>query len=61
MDGREVLKYLQSARPPALRSIFAVTSDLSPDRIEEVRSLGADALLPKPVNISRLIELCGSR
>ncbi|MEX1048151.1 MAG: ATP-binding protein, partial [Akkermansiaceae bacterium] len=53
-DGTEILKRLQADRPPSLNWIFAVSADVRPERLEQVVRLGADTLIPKPVNIEMI-------
>ncbi|WP_193213570.1 ATP-binding protein [Luteolibacter marinus] len=53
-DGTEILKSLQVKRPGALQSVFVVTGDVRPERVEEVKLLGADELIAKPVTIEKL-------
>lgn len=55
VDGREVLRSLQARRPPGLRAVLVLTGDLTPERVEEVRRLGADGLIGKPVDVAKLI------
>jgi signal transduction histidine kinase/ActR/RegA family two-component response regulator len=56
MDGREILEHLRSNRPRRLRCVLAVSGDVTEIRRQEVESLGADGLLPKPVQIEQLVE-----
>lgn len=53
-DGTEILKSIQANRCESLTSIFVVSGDVRPERIEEVKLLGADELIPKPVDINKL-------
>lgn len=53
-EGTEILRSLQVAKPPTLRCVLVVTGDVRPERIDEVKALGANDLLPKPVNMERL-------
>lgn len=62
MDGTEVLARLNGRRPERLRCVLAVSGDVRDARVEEVRRLGADDLLPKPVSLDRLLTVvraCG--
>jgi signal transduction histidine kinase len=62
-DGTEILRSLQSSKPPRLQCILVVSGDVRPERIAEVKSLGAQDLLPKPVSIERIrkvLALCAS-
>jgi DNA-binding response OmpR family regulator len=56
IDGSEVLKFLKESPNQSLRRIFAVSGDVSPERAEQVKSLGADDLIPKPVDIEGLVR-----
>lgn len=53
-EGTEILRSLQAAKPKSLRCVLVVTGDVRPERIAEVKALGANDLLPKPVNMERL-------
>ncbi|MBB5350431.1 signal transduction histidine kinase/CheY-like chemotaxis protein [Haloferula luteola] len=53
-DGTEILKSLQVKRSDTLQSIFVVSGDVRPERIEEVKLLGADELIAKPVTVEKL-------
>jgi CheY-like chemotaxis protein len=56
MDGREVLRRLQAQPPPGLKGVLVLTGDLTAERLAEVKQYGADALIGKPVDVSKLIE-----
>jgi two-component system OmpR family response regulator len=56
MDGREVLRILERRRPEGLRGIIVLTGDLTRDRVSEIKQLGADVLIEKPVDIERLMQ-----
>jgi len=56
VDGREVLRQLQQARPAGLRCVLVLTGDITTDRVEEVKRLGADALLAKPIDLQALLD-----
>ena len=65
IDGSEVLNALRHSRPPGLRRILVLSGDARPERIEEVKRLGADDMLPKPLRIESVIaalqgEIVGS-
>ncbi|GAA5481210.1 ATP-binding protein [Haloferula sargassicola] len=60
-DGTEILKSLQASRCESLSSIFVVSGDVRPERIEEVKLLGADELIPKPVDIEKLKSALSSQ
>ncbi len=60
-DGREILKDLTAHRPPSLGPVLVTTGDLTAERQAEVRRLGADSLLPKPINMARLIAFLQER
>jgi signal transduction histidine kinase/ActR/RegA family two-component response regulator len=55
IHGTEILRRLQISRPIELRHIFAVSGDVRPERIAEVKFLGADDLIPKPLGIEVLL------
>lgn len=55
MDGREVLRVIQNERPAGLRRVLVLTGDLTEERHDEVKQLGADALVAKPVDVARLL------
>jgi signal transduction histidine kinase/ActR/RegA family two-component response regulator len=55
MDGSEVLRQLQYHRPDSLRCVLAVSGDVRPERESEVRRLGGDGLVAKPLNIDDLL------
>jgi signal transduction histidine kinase/FixJ family two-component response regulator len=54
-DGTDVLRHLQTQRPETLRCVLAVSGDVRPERVADVRRLGADDLLPKPLTTDILI------
>jgi CheY-like chemotaxis protein len=56
LDGSEILRSLLTTRKESLRHIFAVSGDVSAARLEQVTSLGADALIAKPISIASLIR-----
>ena len=56
MDGREILKRLHPERPPRLRGVVVMTGDLTAERTAEVKRLGADALIGKPIDVGQLID-----
>ncbi|MDB6077660.1 MAG: hypothetical protein JWO82_1407 [Akkermansiaceae bacterium] len=56
IDGSEVLKSLKTNRPARLKRVLAVSGDVRPERVEEVKLLGADNLIPKPLSIERILE-----
>ena len=57
MDGREVLKAIQANRPATLQRILVLTGDMTEERNREIQRLGADVLVPKPVDIERLLTI----
>jgi signal transduction histidine kinase/CheY-like chemotaxis protein len=57
LDGTEVLRQLQHHRPPSLTCVLAISGDVRDARTEEVLQLGADGLLPKPLNIETLVSI----
>jgi CheY-like chemotaxis protein len=57
MDGREILKAVAVRRPASLKCVLAITGDVTAARQEEVLALGADALIPKPVDVESLVQV----
>jgi signal transduction histidine kinase len=57
IDGSEVLKALGGRRPAGLKAVIVMTGDLTGPRLEQVRQLGADAVIGKPVDVFKLIEM----
>lgn len=57
MDGREVLKAIGRERPSKLRCVLAVSGDVTASRKAEVAALGADGMVPKPIDIDELVRL----
>jgi signal transduction histidine kinase len=55
IDGREVLRSVRDRRPAGLRAVFVLTGDLTDERLDEVRRLGADVLLGKPIEVAKLM------
>jgi CheY-like chemotaxis protein len=55
VDGREVLRRVRDCRPAGLRALIVMTGDLTPERLDEVRRLGADVMLGKPIDLDKLI------
>ena len=53
-DGTEILRSLQTSKPEKLRCVLVVSGDVRPERIEEVKALGAHDLLPKPVSLEKI-------
>jgi CheY-like chemotaxis protein len=54
--GRDVLNSIRQKRPPELKSILVLTGDLADDRASEMRSLGATALIPKPIQLQTVLS-----
>jgi signal transduction histidine kinase/CheY-like chemotaxis protein len=54
-DGREVLKALQTRRPDSLKAVLVLTGDLTRERLDEIKHLGADALIEKPIDVDKLV------
>ena len=54
LDGREVLRGLQAKRPAGLKGVLVLTGDLTTERLAEVKQLGADALIGKPIDVAVL-------
>jgi signal transduction histidine kinase/ActR/RegA family two-component response regulator len=55
LDGADVLKAIQLQRPQGMTRILVVTGDLTPERQRQVKRLGADGLLAKPVDVNDLV------
>ncbi len=53
-DGTEILRSLQSVPRPDLRWILVVSADVRPERVAEVKRLGAHALIAKPVSTEKI-------
>jgi PAS domain S-box-containing protein len=51
LDGREVLRSIAKERPPGLKGVLVLTGDLTAERMEEVKRLGADGLISKPIDV----------
>jgi len=60
LDGREILRTLQRERPPLLRGVLVLTGDLTATRLKEVKSLGADGLIAKPIELPKLLQVLRS-
>ena len=58
-DGTEILRSLRNSKPERLRCVLVVSGDVRPARIEEVKALGAQDLLPKPVSLERIRNALG--
>jgi signal transduction histidine kinase/CheY-like chemotaxis protein len=56
LDGADILRHVRDHAPASLRCVLALSGDVRPSRIEEVRALGAADLIPKPVTIDRLVD-----
>lgn len=54
-DGTTVLRSIQKHRPASLQVVLAVSGDVREARVAEVRQLGADALVSKPLTIESLM------
>jgi CheY-like chemotaxis protein len=55
IDGSEVLRKIRGAWPAPLRCVLALSGDVREERIKEVRCLGAQDLIPKPITIDGLM------
>jgi CheY-like chemotaxis protein len=55
LDGREVLRAIQADRPARLKCVLVLTGDLTAERLDEIKDLGADGLIPKPVDIRKIV------
>jgi two-component system KDP operon response regulator KdpE len=60
-DGTEILRQMRTHRPPSLRCVLAVSGDVRDARATEVKALGADDLLAKPLDIARLLAAISTR
>ena len=55
--GLEVLRKLKSSTRTCSLPVIVVSGSIDPQAIEEVKALGADAYLPKPVEIDQLVSV----
>lgn len=55
LDGREILARLQAKPLPSLKGVLVLTGDLTAERLADVKRLGADGLIGKPVDLARLV------
>jgi len=55
IDGSEILRRLCEHRPPSLRCVLVVSGDVTESRAQEVKQLGADGLIAKPIEIHKLV------
>jgi signal transduction histidine kinase/response regulator RpfG family c-di-GMP phosphodiesterase len=55
MDGREILRRVQSGEFESVKAIFVLTGDLTDQRKEEIKLLGADGLIEKPIDVNKLL------
>jgi signal transduction histidine kinase len=51
VDGGEILRSLKPGQRESLKCILVLSGDVRPERIEEVRRLGAMDMIPKPLRI----------
>ncbi len=56
LDGVEVLRRIRARPPSSLRAVVVLTGDSVSRGADEIRRLGADALLAKPVDPDTLVE-----
>lgn len=56
LDGREILRIFQSDRPERLRGILVLSGDLTNERMSEIKSLGADGFIGKPIELAKLLQ-----
>jgi signal transduction histidine kinase len=57
LDGVGVLRRLRHVRPPTLVSIVVISGDRRAQDPGDIRALGADAVISKPIDPSRLLGL----
>ena len=57
MDGREVVRRLRSEPSTAGLPVVVVSADATPGRAEELRNLGVDHYVTKPIDIHELIAI----
>ena len=57
LDGRDVLRMLRDEPLTSELPVAVVSADATPARIAEVRTLGADYYLTKPIDIHELIAI----
>jgi signal transduction histidine kinase/ActR/RegA family two-component response regulator len=60
-DGTDILRHMKVHRPASLRCVLAVSGDVRDARVSEVKALGADDLIAKPLDISRLLTAIATR
>ena len=56
LDGREILRTFQTVRPKRLRGILVLSGDLTNERMDEIKSLGADGFIGKPIELPKLLH-----
>jgi PAS domain S-box-containing protein len=56
MTGQDVLRAIAQDRPASLATILVLTGSIDEQTATEVRALGADALIAKPVNVRQLVH-----
>ena len=52
---RELLKAIRGRRPAGLKGVLVMTGDLTRERLDEIKELGADGLIEKPVDLGKLM------
>lgn len=55
LDGREILAHLQARPHATLKGVLVLTGDLTAERVADVKRLGADRLIGKPVDLAKLV------
>ena len=55
MSGKEVFRSLKNNRKTRQMRILAISGD--PDEADQMQTLGADAVLPKPFRVEQLLEV----
>ncbi len=56
LDGREILARLQARPHATLKGVLVLTGDLTAERVADVKRLGADGLIGKPVDLGKLVS-----
>ena len=54
--GRDILKAIRDRRPRELKTILVLSGDTADATESDLRALGADALIPKPVRLDTVLR-----